>query len=266
MTIYAESPTDNMSAQIPPQNFGAIPLGQPNVALTERIASGIAGAALASFAIARKPDVGGAALALAGGYLLFRGVTGQCIGYAALGAGTTPGETSANAVIGHGQGIRVEKTITIDRPTADLFDFWRNFSNLARFMSHLESVTVQDETHSHWIANAPFGKTVEWDAEIINEDPGRMIAWRSIGDADVPNAGSVWFAPAPAGRGTVVKVTLAYDPPAGRLGSLVAKITGEEPGQQVSDDLRHLKNLMETGEIPTIVGQPQGNRAGHSAA
>ena len=136
---------------------------QSNVTMPERIVTGIAGATLAAFAITKKHDLNGAAMALAGGYLLYRAVSGYCPGYAMLrtGAGADSSTTdSPSAVIPHGQGIKVEKSFTIGRPASDLFAFWRNFENLPRFMGHLESVTVQDSTHSHWVAKAPFGKGV----------------------------------------------------------------------------------------------------------
>jgi Predicted integral membrane protein len=234
--------------------------GQPNVAMPERIASGLAGVALTTYAVAKRRDVGGAAMALAGGYLLFRGVTGRCAGYTLLQTGTSDATDSENAVIPHNQGIKIEKVVTVNRPASELFAFWHDFENLPRFMPHLESVQVLDNKRSHWVAKAPLGKTVEWDAEIINEVPGEMIAWKSVEGADIPNAGSVWFKALPADRGTEVRVVLEYDPPAGRLGAAVAKLLGEEPGVQVRDALRHFKNLMEAGEVPTIDGQPHGTK------
>ncbi|TMC89174.1 MAG: SRPBCC family protein, partial [Chloroflexi bacterium] len=138
------------------------------------------------------------------------------------------------------------------------YRFWRNFENLPRFMEHLKSVTVIDNKHSHWVARAPAGTSVEWDAEIINERENELIAWRSVGDATIGNAGSVHFTPAPGGRGTEVKVVLEYDPPAGRAGVIMARLFGEEPDQQVREDLRHFKEIMEAGEIPTTEGQPSG--------
>lgn len=238
-----------------------------NVSPTERVITGIAGAALTTLALAKKRDVGGATLALAGGYLLYRAASGYCPGYAALRTGTgASSHTPDNPVIPHGQGIKVEKSFTIQKPASELFAYWRNFENLPRFMHHLESVTVQDSTHSHWVAKAPFGKTVAWDAEIINEVPDALIAWKSTENADVPNAGSVSFKAAPAGRGTILKVNLEYNPPAGLLGAAVAKLFGEEPHQQVADDLRRFKSLMEAGEIPTTEGQPQGNKEGFTHA
>lgn len=240
--------------------------GHPNVHPIERMASGLAGAALTSWAVAKRRDAGGAVAAIAGGYLLYRGISGHCLGYEALRTGTAHETDSESAVIPHGQGIKVEKSVTINRPVEELFAFWRNFENLPKFMAHVESVTVHDSTRSHWVAKAPFGKTVEWDAEIVNETRNEMIAWRSTENADIPNAGSVWFKAQPAGRGTVVKVNLEYNPPAGVLGAVVAKLWGEEPNQQVLDDLRHFKSLMEAGEIPTVEGQPQGNKQGHTAS
>jgi uncharacterized membrane protein len=131
----------------------------------------------------------------------------------------------------------------------EVYGFWRDFANLPRFMRHLESVQVHDDGRSHWVAKAPAGRTVEWDAETTEDRPNELIAWRSLPGADVRNSGSVAFAPAPGGRGTEVRVTLEYDPPLGKLGSKIAMLFREEPGQQVYDDLRHFKQVMETGEI-----------------
>ncbi len=249
----ANPPRDIEDADLSPDTPTHGARHTPNVASAERIASGVAGLALAVLAATKgKSPQARAALASAGGYLIYRGVTGHCPGYAVLRTGTlSTGIDSPTAVIPHGQGIKVEKVVTVNRSASELYDFWRNFDNLPRFMAHLEDVTVQDDLRSHWTAKAPFGKTVEWDAEIINEVPGEMIAWRSTEKADIPNAGSVWFKTLPAGRGTEVKVSLEYNPPAGVLGMTIAKLFGEEPSQQVADDLLHFKNLTETGETPT---------------
>lgn len=157
-------------------------------------------------------------------------------------------------------GIEVKHQVTIDRPAEELFRFWRNFENLPQFMRHLESVTTLDNTRSHWVAKAPLGN-VEWDAEIVDEQPNQRIVWRSLPNADVVNAGSVLFLPGPTGRGTEVYVVLEYDPPAGVVGATVAKLFDEEPGQQVKEDLLRFKQLMEAGEIPTNEGQPSGTRS-----
>ncbi len=157
-------------------------------------------------------------------------------------------------------GIHVTHAVTIDRPRSELYAFWRDFENLPKFMHHLESVkTSAGSKKSHWVAKAPAGKTVEWDAEIINEVQDETIAWRTLGNADVDSAGSVRFLDHPAGRGTTVKVSLDYIPPGGRIGQIVAKISGEEPKIQITEDLRRFKRLMETGEIATIEGQSKGN-------
>jgi uncharacterized membrane protein len=145
--------------------------------------------------------------------------------------------------------IHVKKTITINRSPGEIYDFWHDFEHLPQFMAHLESVQVLDTRRSHWKAKAPAGTTVEWDAEILQDVPGESIAWRSTDGADVPNAGTVRFLPAPGARGTEVHVELQYDPPAGAVGKVVAKLFGEEPGQQIAGDLRRLKQVMETGEV-----------------
>jgi uncharacterized membrane protein len=154
--------------------------------------------------------------------------------------------------------IRVEKAITINRSPEELYNFWRDFQNLPRFMKHLESVRVTGEGRSHWVAKGPAGTTVEWDAEIYQDRPNEVIAWRSLEDADVDHAGSVRFDRAPGDRGTIVRVKLNYSPPAGVIGATVAKLFGEDPEWQIKDDLRRFKQVIEAGEIITTEGQSAG--------
>jgi uncharacterized membrane protein len=137
----------------------------------------------------------------------------------------------------------------INRSPEEVYGFWRRLENLPRFMRHLESVQETGTGRSHWVAKAPAGSSVEWDAEITEDRPNELIAWRSLEGADVDNSGSVRFEPATGGRGTVVHVEMEYNPPGGVLGALVAKLFGEEPGQQAQESLRTLKQVMETGEI-----------------
>ena len=145
--------------------------------------------------------------------------------------------------------VHVRRTITIRKPREEVYAFWRNFENLPRFMNHLQSVQVLDDRRSHWVANAPAGTTVEWDAEITVDRPNELIAWRSLSGADVANDGIVRFVTAPGDRGTEVHVDFAYDPPGGRISAMLAKLTGEEPSQQTRDDLFALKNVLEVGEV-----------------
>ena len=154
--------------------------------------------------------------------------------------------------------IRVRKSVTINRPAEELYGFWHDFQNLARFMKHVESVQITGDNRSHWVAKGPTGKSVEWDAETIEDRPNELIAWRSVEGSTVENSGSVRFEPASGGRGTVVRVELDYYPPAGMLGVAVAKLLGEEPEGQLEEDLRGLKQIMEAGEIITTEGQPAG--------
>ena len=155
-------------------------------------------------------------------------------------------------------GIHVEEAVTVSRPPSEVFRFWRNFENLPRFMNHLRAVAQREAGISHWVARGPAGMNVEWDARIINEIDGRLIAWQSLEGSEVSTAGSVNFRETP--RGTEVRVHLQYSPPAGKLGAAVARLLGEEPTVQIHDDLRRFKQLIETGEIPTTNGQPVGGR------
>lgn len=228
-----------------------------NVDDAERALSAIGGGLLLAGGLARG-NLAGLALAALGGGLLYRGLTGHCSLYAALGTGTTEdaGRGPVSSVPA-GQGVKIAEAVTINKPAAELYRHWRDLANLPRIMSHLESVTANGE-RSHWVAKAPLGRKVEWDAEIVNDKPDELIAWRSLEGADVPNAGSVQFRPAPGNRGTEVIVTLKYDPPLGQLGGAIAWLAGEEPSVQVRDDLRRLRQLMETGEVPTVEGQSSG--------
>ncbi len=229
-----------------------------NISQAERIVSAIGGGILAAAGL-KKRSAAGAALALIGGDLLRRGITGHSYAYEAMGVRTADlGQGAATTSVPYELGVRVDKSITIAKPRQEVYDFWRKLSNLPRFMKNVESVSEIDEMHSHWVVQAPAGRKVEWDAVIHNEVPGEMIAWRSLPGADVDNAGSVWFREAPAGRGTEVKVELQYNPPAGALGAVLATLWGKEPSQQIQEDLHRLKALLEAGEIPTTEGQPTG--------
>lgn len=154
--------------------------------------------------------------------------------------------------------VHVETSIAINKSPEELYAFWRDFTNLPLFMRNLESVSVLDATRSHWVARGPAGTHFEWDAEIFNEIENELIAWRSLENADVANAGSVRFESAPSGRGTFVRVTMNYNPPVGKVGASLAELLGAEPAQLIKEDLRRLKQLAEAGEIATIDGQTSG--------
>jgi uncharacterized membrane protein len=156
-----------------------------------------------------------------------------------------------------GEGEKLEKSITIDLPAAEIYQFWRRFENLPRFMNHLASVTQMSNGTSHWVAKTSRGRELEWDAELIEDKPNEMISWRSLEGADLDNAGSVWFIPSPGG-GTVVKVAMKYSPTGGKLGAAIAKVFGDDAEQQVAEDLVRLKKLLEVGASPGTRGLPDG--------
>ncbi len=156
--------------------------------------------------------------------------------------------------------VEVRRAVTINRPRSETYAFWRQLENLPRFMLHLESVTEIDDKRSHWVAKAPAGSTVEWDAETVQEVRDEYLAWRSMPDADVPNRGEVRFTDAPAGRGTEVHALFTYDPPGGGIGAAVAKLFREDADTETREALRNFKRILETGEIPTTEGQPAGRK------
>jgi uncharacterized membrane protein len=154
--------------------------------------------------------------------------------------------------------VHVRKSLTVNKSPQELYKFWRNFEAFPSFMNHLKSVKILDERRSHWVAKAPAGSSVEWDAEIIYDKPNELIAWRSLPGADVENSGSVRFERSAGNRGTIVRVEVEYNPPAGVLGSVVAKLFGEAPEKQITVDLMRFKQLIETGEVARTEGQPAG--------
>ena len=228
-----------------------------NLSETERLASALGGALLAVYGISQRSK-SGAMIAAAGGALIVRGATGYCPGYAAAGIDTSRSDT--RAALAGSRGTPVDTAITVAKPHDELYRFWRDLENLPTIMPHLVSVKDVGEKRSHWVAKAPGGRTVEWDAEIINDDANELIGWRTLEGSDVVSAGSVRFKPTGQGE-TMVHVHLQYEPPAGKVGATIAWLLGHEPSQTIREDLRRFKALMETGEVPTIEGQPRGRQS-----
>ncbi|WP_261664514.1 SRPBCC family protein [Deinococcus sp. Marseille-Q6407] len=201
-----------------------------------RLLSGAAGGAMLMLGLRRR-GVLGLGMAAVGGYLAYRAATGSDPVMEAAGLGSA--NTAAKPIF-------VEHSIVIDRPAQDVYGYWRKLENLPQIMSHLESVTELDSRRSRWVAKAPLGTNVEWEAEIVNDKPGERIGWHSLPGASVDNAGSVQFESLPGDK-TRVHVALSYRPPAGVLGATVAKLFGEEPSQQIAEDLQRFKTAFEGG-------------------
>jgi uncharacterized membrane protein len=232
-----------------------------NVSEGERVVSLAAGSIAALMGLGRR-DLTGLLIAGVGGALVYRGATGHCSMYQALGVDTAHDGGSARQKSDYG--VHIVESFLINKSPEELYSFWRNFENFPTFMSHLESVRKVDDTRSHWVAKAPkiYGGKVEWDAEVTADEPNSRIAWRALPESDVEHRGSVKFQRALGDRGTNVRVELEYSPPAGQLGRWVAKLFGEEPEQQIHDDLRKVRHILEVGEAPTIEGQPRGTCTG----
>lgn len=223
----------------------------PNVGQVERAISVAAGGALAVAGL-KKRGITGVALALVGAALARRGVTGHCEVYGALGVSTrSPDDlrhrddvTSRAATVNARKAIKVERSILIQRTAAELYDLWRDFSNLPRFMRHLDSVQCSDDLHSHWVAHLPGGKHVEWDSEIVNDIPGQLIAWKTVGHPDIAHAGSVHFTP--RAGGAEVRIVFDYEPPFARTIGTIASHLGLTPDSLVDGDLQRFREYAET--------------------
>lgn len=225
-------------------------LRRVNVGDIERGISLAIGLGLLSYILMRRPKMS-LPLGLEAGYMLYRGATGHCVFYQMM---------EINRSENGPKGMDVQRSVTINRPKDELFRIWRNLENLPRFMKHLNLVKVNqiDNGRSHWVAKAPLGREIEWDSEIIEERENDYLAWKSLPGSMVGSIGRVHFLDAPGGRGTTIHVSMQYQPPAGSLGAAFAKLFGEEPAQQVREDLRHFKQMMETGEMASVEGQTSG--------
>lgn len=165
------------------------------------------------------------------------------------------GVTSRAATVNARRAVKIEDSVTVLRRPEELYRFWRDFSNLPLFMRHLVSVHCTDDQHSHWVARTPGGKTVEWDAVIVNDVPNQIIAWKTVGDSDVAQAGSVHFRSAPGDRGTEVRIAIDYELPGARIMSSIAKLFGHAPDALLQEDMQRFKEYMESGEVPATEGQ-----------
>ena len=213
----------------------------PNVGDLERGLSLIGGTALVLYGLRR--SFGNLALMLGGGALIYRGLTGHCAAYQALGVNT------ARRDMRHGVALRA--AITVNKSAAEVYRFWRRLENHPLFMQHLASVVSTDGKRSHWVAKAPLPIPIEWDADIVAERENALLSWHSLPGADVDHVGTVRFRELPNGRGTEVRVMLEYTPPGGIAGAAVAQLFQTLTEQQLKEDLRRFKQIIETGEIPT---------------
>jgi uncharacterized membrane protein len=223
-----------------------------NVGATERWVSLLAGTALLGYGLTRDAAAKWL-LSTAGILLAVRGIFGRSPLYRMRGIDRAQPTASRD--------IDITRAVTVNRSPEDAYAFWRNLENLPRFMQNLASVRTMGDNRSHWILRIPGNATVEWDAELTAERPNELLAWRTLADADVEHSGRVEFAPAPGQRGTEVKMSVQYRPPGGRMGKPFARLLNAVTAQQVKEDLRRFKQIVEAGEIATTAGQPSGRRA-----
>ncbi|MCW5866006.1 MAG: SRPBCC family protein [Candidatus Eremiobacteraeota bacterium] len=229
-----------------------------NVGNSERLASGVLGGVLVLMATRQRSWLA-QPLALIGVSLLGRGFSGKCAVYKQLGVSSAHGGHHLALPGGmFNRTVKVQKTVTVKASPAEVYGFWRQFENLPRFTQNLISVAEKQPGMTHWVARGPNDLHLEWEARIHEDTPNERISWATTEDSPIQHNGSVSFREAPAGRGTEIKVVLRYDIPAGVMGQALAKVLGDEPGQQLDADLRRLKMYLETGEVARTDGQPAG--------
>jgi uncharacterized membrane protein len=228
--------------------------GARNIGEVERVLSVGAGVGMALCGLTSGKARGLLATLLGGG-LIYRGLTGHCAFYEAMGIDTAERKPTT-AVPAH-QGCKIERTITVRRSAHELYDFWRYIGNFPKVMRHLKSVEPREGSRTHWIAHG-LAKDLQWDAEILNRRDDGLIAWRSLPGGDVETAGSIRFKPLGDDRGTKVTVSLKYNPPGGKIAARIANWLGAGLDEEVAEDLRRFKRVMESGDVPAPDGQPVG--------
>ena len=206
-----------------------------NVGSIERVASVVGGAALVTFGLMRRSR-SGLGLAATGGMMLYRGLGGHCLLYRALGITRS---RSGDEQVGQ-LGVKLEREIPVDEQPDQVYAFWRDLRNLPIIMPNLESVEVLSERRSRWRVKGPAGTTFEWTADIINDQPNELIAWETEPGARVAHAGSVHFIPRPGG-GSIVRVSMQYDPPGGELTHMLSRMLGADPSKRIDEDLERLR-------------------------
>jgi uncharacterized membrane protein len=229
-----------------------------NVGHVERAASITLGTALVALALSRPRTAGALTVGLFGGYMAWRGATGYCLLYEALDTGTAEDDEDDRLAAGGHDDTSVEAAVTIGRPPAEVYAFCRALENAPRFMAYVESVRPLDDVRSRWVARTPSGQTLDWVAEVIEDRPGELLAWRSLPGQPVHHAAAFRFRPAPGGRGTEVRLDVEYQPPGAPLVRAVARLLGSAAEYLAEEDLRRLKQILEAGETATTRGQPQG--------
>jgi uncharacterized membrane protein len=227
---------------LPPPNVRS----ETELGAAERLMWTAAGGVLVWFGV-RQRSLPGVVIALAGTGLLYQGIAGQNVG--ARVRAMLPGAEPQ-------PGLRVRKSVTVNRPASDLYDYWRNFENLPHIMKYVQSVRSLGGGRSHWVVKGPGNFIVEWDAELLRDVPNEMIAWATLPGAAVQHRGSVKFVELPTGRGTEVHVAMEYFPPGGELGKLAAGLLNSLTVKEIHEGIRNFKQVMESGEVPAIEGQP----------
>ena len=256
MTTDTAGSNQYSSASLDQDRRGA---GSQNMSETERWVSLLIGGGL--LALGLKQGIrDGLMLTVTGAAILYRGATGQCPLYKLAGIDTSTTRPRPGVSVPHGRGVKVENTILINKSPEELYRYWRQFENLPRFMENLVSVKTEGGQRSHWVVKTIGNAEISWDAEIVNDVPNELIAWRTVENSDVDHAGSVRFEGTE--RGTTVKVNMEYRPPAGKVGVGLAKLFGQEPRQMIENDLRRFKQLMESGEVMSVQGQSHGGGFG----
>lgn len=254
--------TDTLVERAASKDEPARPARRAGLGQVERMASTVLGGALLTLGLRRR-SLGGTAIALTSGELLYRGISGRRHVLRALGLGT-PGTRARHEVGSRAEPPAVERSFTIGKPAEELSRLWREPRSLSQIMGHFAEVTPADGDRMHWRVHGPLGRSLEWDTRFVEERPGELLRWESLEGAELPNQGSVRFRPAPGSWGTEVTLHIRFNPPGGALGEALMKRLGFVPSLLALRALRRFKSLAETGELPTLAHNPSARQGPHT--
>jgi len=255
-----EPSRDEETAEWTPETSGAESSDGPNVGKFERIASGVLGGAIALQGLRRR-GLRGLLMAVGGGYLMYRGASGQCGLYSRAGIDRSGSTDSARPEVSH-TAPEVQRSITVGRPAEELHEYWRDAEQLNQLLGEFATIEERSEGRLHWTVNGPLDRTMEWETEFVEDREGEVLRWETVEGTRLPSEWTVRYQDAPGEQGTEVSLRVRFDPPGGAVGSALIERLGIAPKTIVAETLRRFRSLAETGEVPTLERNPSARGSG----